>query len=215
MINRREVSVDKQKTERGQGTLELALILPVLLILMMGVAEIGFALRNYLVVVNAGREAGRFAARGRFGDEEIADRALNSGGMVHSDDGDVPFFRATGDDPNAGIIITRIPMDEDGETDQVSTWITGVVGLEEEGIRPILPDDSVISMTQITDRHQDTSITVNDMRESAGLDPLENQIVVVEVFYLHDTLILGSFVPLPKPLEMYTRSEMRMTRGKD
>jgi hypothetical protein len=46
----------KPRTERGQGMLELAVILPVLLILLMGLVEIGYALRDYLVVVNACRE---------------------------------------------------------------------------------------------------------------------------------------------------------------
>ena len=63
----------KPRTERGQGLLELAVILPVLLILLMGLVEIGYALRDYLVVVNACREGCRFAARGRFSDQDVGE----------------------------------------------------------------------------------------------------------------------------------------------
>ena len=38
----------KWRKERGQGLLELAVILPVLLILLMGLVEVGYALRDYL-----------------------------------------------------------------------------------------------------------------------------------------------------------------------
>jgi hypothetical protein len=58
---------------RGQSLVELALTLPLLLLMFAGLIEIGAALRNYLVVVNANREGTRFAARGRWfdSDEEV------------------------------------------------------------------------------------------------------------------------------------------------
>ena len=47
--------MDKRRAEAGQGLVELAIILPVLLILLFGLVEMGYALRNYLIVVNACR----------------------------------------------------------------------------------------------------------------------------------------------------------------
>ena len=54
------------KYERGQSIVEMAIIAPILLIMFMGVLEVGWALRTLAVVQNATREAARFAARGRY-----------------------------------------------------------------------------------------------------------------------------------------------------
>ncbi len=48
----------------GQSLVETALILPILLLMLLGVFEVGWALRGFLVLTNVNREADRFAARG-------------------------------------------------------------------------------------------------------------------------------------------------------
>ena len=47
--------------QRAQGLVELALALPVLLMLVMGIVDLGLALRSYVVLTNASREGARFA----------------------------------------------------------------------------------------------------------------------------------------------------------
>jgi len=47
---------------RGQSFLELALVLPVLLILLLGVTEVAFYIGSYMDVVDLTREAARFAS---------------------------------------------------------------------------------------------------------------------------------------------------------
>ena len=49
---------------KGQGLVETALVLPILLLLLLGVFEVGWALRGYIVLANVNREAARFASRG-------------------------------------------------------------------------------------------------------------------------------------------------------
>lgn len=49
---------------KGQSLVETAVALPVFLLLLLGVFEVGWALRAYLVLANVNREATRFAARG-------------------------------------------------------------------------------------------------------------------------------------------------------
>jgi Flp pilus assembly protein TadG len=51
----------KPEGQRAQGLVELALALPVLLILLMGIVDLGLALRSYVVLTNASREGARFA----------------------------------------------------------------------------------------------------------------------------------------------------------
>ena len=52
------------RPDKGQGLVEFALVLPILLLLLLGVFEVGWALRSYIVLANVNREATRFAARG-------------------------------------------------------------------------------------------------------------------------------------------------------
>jgi Flp pilus assembly protein TadG len=46
-----------RRRERGQSLVETALILPILLLMFIGVLEVGWALRGYLTLLNASREA--------------------------------------------------------------------------------------------------------------------------------------------------------------
>jgi hypothetical protein len=61
----RNLRQTKDRT-KGQSLVEMALLTPILLLMMLGVLEVGWALRGYLVLSNANREATRFAARGRY-----------------------------------------------------------------------------------------------------------------------------------------------------
>jgi hypothetical protein len=47
----------------GQSLVETAVIAPILIFMMLGVFEVGWALRGYLVLVNVNRETTRFAVR--------------------------------------------------------------------------------------------------------------------------------------------------------
>ncbi len=52
------------KDKRGQAMVELALILPVLLLILMGIFEFGRVFNAYLIVNHAAREGARSAAVG-------------------------------------------------------------------------------------------------------------------------------------------------------
>ncbi len=63
-------STSKKDKQVGQGLVEFALILPVLLLLMWGIIEFGRMLVMYTEVSNAAREAIRYSvARGMPGEE--------------------------------------------------------------------------------------------------------------------------------------------------
>jgi hypothetical protein len=94
---------------------ETALIAPLLLLMFLGVVEVGWALRGYLVLLNADREATRFAARGTYLDFSQPDIANVGYGFVlqHALDsvsGQLPLD-FTGDEPNATMIITHMNID--------------------------------------------------------------------------------------------------------
>ena len=54
--------------QRGQALVETLILTPLAIFLLIGVLEIGWALRNYLVLENATREAARFAVRPNYVD---------------------------------------------------------------------------------------------------------------------------------------------------
>jgi len=53
-----------ERGERGQSLVEIALFLPILLIILVGIVEVSHALTAYLVIANAAREGARFGAAG-------------------------------------------------------------------------------------------------------------------------------------------------------
>lgn len=62
----RSLSGSRQNDQSGQSLVEFAIIVPILLLMLLGVFEVGWALRGYLTLVNVNREATRFSARGLY-----------------------------------------------------------------------------------------------------------------------------------------------------
>lgn len=65
------------KNHKGQAMVEFALILPILLLLVMGIAEFGMMFNAYLSVQNATREGARIGIVGAT-DEEMEERILST-----------------------------------------------------------------------------------------------------------------------------------------
>jgi hypothetical protein len=59
--------------ERGQSMVEMALALPILLLLLSGAVEIGMYYNTYLTLVDATREAARYSANGTPASEDASD----------------------------------------------------------------------------------------------------------------------------------------------
>ena len=55
-----------KRKSKGQGLIETALIIPVLLIVLSGLLEFGFLLNDYLAMQDAARNAARFASDGLY-----------------------------------------------------------------------------------------------------------------------------------------------------
>jgi Flp pilus assembly protein TadG len=61
--------------ELGQSVVEMALVLPVFLLLFTGVVEVGDALNSYLTVVDVSRDGARLASKGMATDADIRNMA--------------------------------------------------------------------------------------------------------------------------------------------
>ncbi len=53
-----------KKSERGQSLVEFALLLPIFLVLVLAVADFGWALRSFITATNSAREGARLGVTG-------------------------------------------------------------------------------------------------------------------------------------------------------
>ena len=198
----------RMKREKGQSIVEFAILLPFLLLLIIGMVETAFALRGYLMVNTACREGIRFAARGRYTDEDAARWILASGGFTTLNRQRVPFFRTTAPDPNTGVIITHIPIRADGTIGEGQRYVTGTIFVNNT-VMPITPAYSRANEVDIERQRQET-IEINNQRAAQGFERLDNQLVIVEVFYTHRTLWNYEPLGFNQILPMYSRAVMRI-----
>jgi hypothetical protein len=71
------IGVSGEREERGQSLVEVAIFLPIVILILVGIVEVGHALTAYLVIANAAREGARFGASGGK-DEDITTVILTS-----------------------------------------------------------------------------------------------------------------------------------------
>src|SRR5438445_9379231 len=63
----------KLKDERGQTMTELAMVLPILVVLILGIAQFGIAFNNYVTLTDAARAAARKGAVSRGASDPVGD----------------------------------------------------------------------------------------------------------------------------------------------
>lgn len=71
------VAARRAHSERGAELIEFALVLPVLLLLLAGIVDMGFLFKNWEVVTNAAREGARMAALPGWLESEVETRVNN------------------------------------------------------------------------------------------------------------------------------------------
>ena len=84
LIERLFKSKPRTKREKGQSLVEMALAAPILIFLLIGVFEVGWAIRSYVVLVNVNREITRFAVRPGYLDFSDESTVAASYGKVRS-----------------------------------------------------------------------------------------------------------------------------------
>ena len=207
----------------GQSLVEMALALPVLLLMFVGLIEIGAALRNYLIVVNADREGTRFAAHGRWFDstEDVQEifKWVEAAAGVEQRGGDlVPFLRTVpvgdlADNTTIAIHYIEVPAqwDEGGGEDPQAPriygpWYTGTLHY----------GDTRIDAAAIAEKARAENYAFNKRYfvDEGLLDiPSEDNFVIIEVWYEHEQwLKLPIFTELlPEKFTLYAHSQMRVT----
>jgi hypothetical protein len=176
----------------------MALALPVLLILFLGMVELAVVIRAQLVLTNANREAARYASRGTVADQQVAERALASFA------GQLPA-KTSGPDANTGIIISRfyVPAGEGEPSYDAPIYVTGT-----------LKYTNFRNEVQETPSKIDPDRYVQDLKtQNAGFFT-SNDTVVVETYYQHHQILHAPVVQyiFPDPIVLYVRTAMRISK---
>lgn len=105
----------KSHGQKGQSLVEMAMAMPLLLLLFIGVFEVGWAIRGYIVLVNVNREATRFAIKNGVLDFSVKDPATVGYDTVLSHTvsslaSQLPL-EFLGTNPNTTLILSHIVVD--------------------------------------------------------------------------------------------------------
>jgi len=200
---------------------EFALVLPILLLFLIGMAEVGYAMYNYITLAGANREGARLASRGRFSDQAVAARVVSAGGSHEITPGVVePYLKTTGAGPNTGIIVTRIVIPiESGDPIQTNVSVSGTLTIH-TGAGPetrfITTDDSKLAdmssedLLSYLDYRRDVSDEIYKYRVAGDYEAnAVETFVIVETFFAHETLT--HFIPfMQDPSTLYFDSTLRI-----
>jgi hypothetical protein len=215
----------EKKGSRGQSLIEMAFIAPLLLLMFIGVLEVGWALRSQVVLQNATREAARFAARGRYLDFSKTDiqRIGYPYVVQHELDsiaGQIPLS-VVPDNANSTIIISHVLVDTGrcgGGTsdDLVLSPLTPGYGhfMATFGV----PQASRVDFNALVQQMREENERFNCDLQARNPDaiPSVNSVIIVESFFPHQLLVN---IPLVSHLIadqngvvwLYARTVMRIT----
>lgn len=205
---------------KGQSIVEFALVLPLLLLFLLGMTEVGFAMFSYIRLASANREAARMASRGRFVDEAIAARVVSAGGNRQIGGSLQPNLRTTGTDTNTGIIVTHVSFVQDtGEVILPTPYISGTMTTDTGAgpvVRLVSADDgrlrrmSSAELGEYLDYRDEVADAIYAYRDALDYEIMSvESFVVIETYYAHDLLTKG--LPfIDDPLTLYFVSTLRV-----
>jgi Flp pilus assembly protein TadG len=126
------------RRERGQSLVEFALVIPVFLIIVMGIIDLGMGIRSWISITNAAREAARYGAvycsNGEGDAADVENRAIDS----------APTLGLIPDD----VAVTNCAMDQTGES------VTVTISYDYELVTPLggmLAIPSTLTLTSSSD----------------------------------------------------------------
>ena len=139
------------RSERGAELIEMALVLPVLLLVLMGIVEFGFMFMRFVVLTNAANEGARVAILPSYGAGDAEARAI-----AFAEQGGVPTGTV------AAVMTPNIPLTE-GARCATGRRVTVTHAYQFSYLNPIVsmfgPTLSTITLTgRATMREQGASV---------------------------------------------------------
>lgn len=194
--------MEKLRRGRGQSMAEITLLLPILLLIFTAMAEVGWWVHSYVTVATAAREGARFGSRGlHLPTEEIADVVQVAMSALGID-----LF---GEGANATILVSEIDVDPDGSYAIVDSYKLGDLAVNSQICLEDPCVDGKLDLTLVRDENQAFNSNPELCTEALGC---RNDVVIVEVFYLHDLVLNTIFSSdyLPPQIPITGRSVMRV-----
>jgi hypothetical protein len=204
--------------ESGQSLVEMVLITPLLLLMFLGVLEVGWALRGYLVLVNASREGARFAARGRYLD--FSQPTYDSIGyplvLDHISDTIASQLAVDFTSPhsNAAVIMSHYFVDTGDSSVLTDDLVLTPREVPTYWVRYGKPIASSVDIDELTAQLIAENIQFNTLlkQRDPAAPPSVNSVIIVELYY-EQRQLLG--VPIisnrfTDPVPLYTYTMMRI-----
>lgn len=154
---------------KGQSLVETAIMLPILLIILVGIVELGFALANQMTVTTSAREGTRFGVRfGPTNETEVNEAILQT---VH--DTSSKLFSL--DETRANVYVVRTKTDETGHIDASSTDFSA----SSYWVFEPLQDTAPVSGTLLTPAQIEADLQYEP----------DMAVIAVQVFYDHRSVL--------------------------
>lgn len=208
--------------ERGQSLVEMAIITPILLLMLLGLFEVCYVLRNYMIVITTSREAARFATKGD--------------NLIVTDDGATGYEEVVQHSIVSAAGQLQNKLYEPGESGLVISNIVASVTITDcaTGNYHVLfpwygseyltystsPDyesrlDFLSEAQKTGERHR--NIACRYLDENGVPVVPDEHVVIVEMYYTSHQLLGAPVVSnyLTDPIPLYTRAVMRKTVGRE
>ncbi|RME41179.1 MAG: pilus assembly protein [Caldilineae bacterium] len=180
---------------RGQSLVELAITLPFLLILFLGMTEVGYYMYATIAVHNTAREAARVAAK----EPQFSTNTIDMwASKVMTDvlqSASASFLAPSGKDDT--VIVTHLLTDSSGT---ITTC---------ESKSAIWPDTGAPGADTSRFTCADLQTLINQMPSTIGSGFEQDEFILVE-YYHHHYPIIGLTVVMPQGVELYSYTVMRV-----
>jgi Flp pilus assembly protein TadG len=97
------------RKERGQSLVEMAVALPIFLIIVLGIIDFGMGLKSWISITNAAREAARYGAvycsAGDANTNDVKDRAVDASYGLGLTTGDVTVTNCATDTSEESLVV--------------------------------------------------------------------------------------------------------------
>jgi len=185
-----------QKKSHGQSLVELALVLAVLLFMVVGVAEYGFLLNEYLNLVDATREAARAG---------VYTNPFNDDGTI-----DPNFF--TGLANQVEYYMEPLALNPSTDPNVKDDIVISFFGVDDSGNVVRFPQNAC-NCYSLYGKQTSRFTTADISNTIAGLDAPATGVLLIEVFYdYHQKLHLPIFSNIiPDPIRVYTYAIMPLS----
>lgn len=134
-----------QMGEKGQSLVEFSLVLPVLLLVLMGIIELGYLAHNHLALANSAREGARAAAVGKEADD------IDLRAHIHAE--------------SLSVVVVKEYSSDNGTTWQ--SWPADTMNGSGDGVNGV-PNGSLVRVSVLTEHQQLTGFLpyINGMQLS-------------------------------------------------